>query len=55
MERLKAAGHSAEAFDLPGMGDDHTSASEVSLDSYAGRVCEVLAAVSEPAFVVKKK
>jgi hypothetical protein len=28
------------------------SASEVSLDSYAGRVCEVLAANSEPAVVV---
>ena len=52
MDRLKADGHSVEAFDLPGMGDDHTFASEVSLDSYAGRVCEVLAAVSEPAFVV---
>ena len=47
MDRLKAAGHLVEAFDLPGMGDDHTSASEVSLDSYAGRVCEVLAAVAE--------
>src|SRR5260370_28293644 len=52
MDSLKAAGHVVEAFDLPGMGDDHTSASEVSLDSYAGRVCEVLAANSEPAIVV---
>jgi pimeloyl-ACP methyl ester carboxylesterase len=52
MDRLKAAGHLVEAFDLPGMGDDHRSASEVSLDSYAGRVCEVLAANSEPAIVV---
>ena len=52
MDRLKAAGHSVEAFDLPGMGDDHTSRSEVSLDSYAGRVCEVLAANSQPAIVV---
>jgi pimeloyl-ACP methyl ester carboxylesterase len=41
-----------EAFDLPGMGDDHTSASKVSLDSYTGRVCEALAANSEPAVVV---
>jgi len=41
-----------EAFDLPGMGDDRTSRSGVSLDSYASRVCEALAAVSEPAFVV---
>ena len=38
MDRLKAAGHLVEAFDLPGMGDDRTSRSEVSLDSYAGRV-----------------
>jgi pimeloyl-ACP methyl ester carboxylesterase len=50
MDRLKADGHVVEAFDLP--GDDHTSASEVSLDSYAGRVCEVLAGSSEPAIVV---
>jgi pimeloyl-ACP methyl ester carboxylesterase len=42
IDTLKAAGHLVEAFDLPGMGDDHTSASEVSLDSYAGRVCEVV-------------
>jgi pimeloyl-ACP methyl ester carboxylesterase len=52
MDRLKAAGHLVEAFDLSGMGDDHTSASEVSLDSYAGRVCEVLVVNSEPAVVV---
>src|SRR5258705_4424278 len=52
MDRLKAAGHVVEAFDLPGMGNDNTSASEVSLESYAGRVCEVLAANSEPAVVV---
>jgi pimeloyl-ACP methyl ester carboxylesterase len=52
IDTLKEAGHLVEAFDLPGMGDDHTSASEVSLDSYAGRVCEVLAANSEPAVVV---
>src|ERR1700736_4857114 len=49
---LKEAGHLVEAFDLPGMGDDHTSASEVSLDSYAARVCEALATSSEPAIVV---
>jgi pimeloyl-ACP methyl ester carboxylesterase len=52
MDRLKADGHVVDAFDLPGMGNDHTSTSEVSLDSYAGRVCEVLAASSEPAVVV---
>ena len=52
LDSLKAAGHLVEAFDLPGTGGDHTSASEVSLDSYAGRVCEVLAGSSEPAIVV---
>jgi len=51
-DSLKTAGHLVEAFDPPGTGGDHTSASEVSLDSYAGRVCEVLAANSEPAIVV---
>jgi len=52
VERLKAAGHSAEAFDLPGLGDDQTPASEVTLDACADRLCEVLAASSEPAVVV---
>jgi pimeloyl-ACP methyl ester carboxylesterase len=52
MDRLEADGHVVEAFDLPGTGNDHTSAGEVSLDSCAGRVCEVLAADSEPAVVV---
>jgi pimeloyl-ACP methyl ester carboxylesterase len=28
MDSLRAAGHLVEAFDLPGMGDDHTSASD---------------------------
>src|SRR5437868_3788121 len=51
MELLKAAGHSVEAFDLPGSGDDHTSASEVTLDTCAARLCEVLAESSEPAVV----
>lgn len=52
MERLKAAGHSAEAFDLPGLGSDQTPVSEVTLDACAARLCEVLAARSEPAVVV---
>jgi len=52
VERLKEAGHSAEAFDLPGLGDDTTPTSEVTLDAYATRLCEVLAASSEPAIVV---
>ena len=52
MDRLKAAGHSVEAFDLPGLGDDHTPASEAGLDACVARLCEVLAASSEPAVVV---
>lgn len=52
MDRLKAAGHSVEAFDLPGSGDDHTPAREVTLDACAARLCDVLAADSEPAIVV---
>ncbi len=51
-ERLKAAGHTAIAFDLPGLGDDKTLAREVTLDSSANRVCEALAASPEPAIVV---
>jgi pimeloyl-ACP methyl ester carboxylesterase len=52
MDRLKAAGRSVEAFDLPGLGDDHTPTREVTLDSCASRLCEVLARDSERAFVV---
>src|SRR5215475_14427580 len=51
MDRLKAAGHSVEAFDLPGAGDDHTHVGEVTLDACAARLCEVLANSSEPAIV----
>ena len=51
IERLKAAGHSVEVFDLPGSGEDYTPASGVTLDAYATRLCEVLASNSEPAIV----
>jgi pimeloyl-ACP methyl ester carboxylesterase len=40
---LEAAGHTVESLDLPGSGYDRTPAAEVTLDSYAQRVCEVLA------------
>src|SRR5215470_6387738 len=49
--RLKAAGHSAEAFDLPGLGDDQTPVSEATLDACTARLCDVLAASPEPAIV----
>lgn len=52
INRLKALGHSAEAFDLPGLGDDQTPAREVTLDACAARLCDVVAAKPEPAVVV---
>jgi len=50
-DRLKTAGHSVEAFDLPGLGDDRTPTSGVTLDACAARLCEVLANSPEPAIV----
>jgi pimeloyl-ACP methyl ester carboxylesterase len=52
IERLKTKGHSVEAFDLPGLGEDHTPVSEITLDECADRLCEVLASNPEPAIVV---
>jgi pimeloyl-ACP methyl ester carboxylesterase len=40
--RLRDAGHSVEAIDLPGAGEDQTPVAEVTLDRYAARVCEAL-------------
>jgi len=51
LERLQTAGHTAVAFDLPGLGEDRTPTSEVTLDSCAARVCDVLATGPEPAIV----
>jgi pimeloyl-ACP methyl ester carboxylesterase len=51
-ERLRAAGHSVEAFDLPGLGDDETHAVDVTLDACAARLCDVLTTGREPAVVV---
>jgi pimeloyl-ACP methyl ester carboxylesterase len=52
MKRLKANGHSVEALDMPGLGEDHTPIGECTLDASAARVCGVLAAASGPAIVV---
>lgn len=52
VNRLQADGHTAEAFDLPGLGDDRTPVRDVTLDACADRLCEVLATTSEPAVVV---
>ena len=40
---LRASGHQVEAIDLPGAGDDDTPVAEVTLDSYAERICRALA------------
>jgi len=51
-QRLKASGHSAAAFDLPGSGDDRTPSTEVTLDSCAARSCEALRASPDPAILI---
>jgi pimeloyl-ACP methyl ester carboxylesterase len=40
---LRAAGHDADAIDLPGQGEDSTPLAEATLDLYAERVCRALA------------
>jgi pimeloyl-ACP methyl ester carboxylesterase len=49
---LEAAGHSVQAPDLPGSGEDPTALEDVTLDAYARRICEVLGAEEEPAVLV---
>ena len=49
---LRAAGHSVDAVDLPGAGDDPTPLAEVTLDAYARRVVAALEAGPEPAVLV---
>ena len=49
---LEALGHTVEALDLPGGGDDQTPVEGVTLQSCAERVCEVLAERPEPAVLV---
>ena len=49
---LEALGHTVEAIDLPGAGDDRTPVEEVTLESYAERVGEALARRPEPAVLV---
>jgi pimeloyl-ACP methyl ester carboxylesterase len=48
---LRAAGHTVQAIDLPGAGEDRTPVAEVTLDAYADRVCSALAA-GPPAVLV---
>jgi pimeloyl-ACP methyl ester carboxylesterase len=51
-EALEAAGHTVEAPDLPGSGDDATPIPEVTLGAYADRICAVLQERPEPAVLV---
>lgn len=50
LEGMRAAGHEPEPIDLPGAGEDTTPVAEVTLDAYATRICETLAA-GEPAIL----
>ena len=50
--QLEAAGHTVETLDLPGSGDDQTPAAGATLESYAGRVCEVLGSRAGQALLV---
>jgi len=52
MNRLEGHGHSAEAVDLPGLGEDHTPISECTLAASAARLCGLLGSGSGPAVVV---
>ncbi len=49
---LQAEGHSVEAPDLPGHGKDKTPISQVTLQAYTDRVCQVLDAQPEPVVLV---
>ena len=49
---LRERGHIVQAPDLPGHGEDRTPISEITLGSYAERICEVLDSEDEPAILV---
>jgi len=50
--KLEGLGHKAIAIDLPGGGDDKTPAAEITLDSYANRICEELQSMDEKVFLL---
>jgi pimeloyl-ACP methyl ester carboxylesterase len=49
---LEAAGHTVEAIDLPGGGEDTTPVEGITLESCAARVCKGRASRPEPAVLV---
>lgn len=51
-ERLRAAGHTVSAIDLPGSGEDETPVESVNLKAYARRIARELESDAEPAILV---
>lgn len=52
LPRLEERGHSVVTLDLPGHGEDRTPISEVTLDAYVRRVCDVVSGQHEPVILV---
>ncbi len=52
LEDLKERGHTVEAFDLPGQGDDPSPKESVTLQLYADRVVAQLRSSEEPAVLI---
>ncbi len=52
LDALAATGHTVEAIDLPGHGDDPTPRDQVTLQNYANRVVQQLKSSPEPAVLV---
>ena len=50
--RLERAGHTVIALDLPGLGRDETPLTDVSLDTWTTRICQVLDDQSSPVILV---
>ena len=49
---LEADGHTVDALDLPGHGDDRSPVSEMTLDGNVGRIVERIGAAGEPVVLV---
>ncbi|WOH53358.1 alpha/beta fold hydrolase [Bradyrhizobium sp. sBnM-33] len=49
---LASYGHAAHVLDLPGLGDDRTAASEVSLDACASRVADRINRIGRPVWLL---
>jgi len=50
--KLENLGHKAIAFDLPGGGDDKTPSAEITLDSYANKICKELESLDDKVFLL---